>query len=867
MNELERPSLFWRLTSWLWPTNRDSLLWLCCSLVLIGLIDPIIEQQLMVFQRRNSFGTTLVALGCFAGALLGVFSTMAWRKLNAISGGLVIVATLVGCFSLAYSTFLTWGTSTTTSPGWIGSGEEVTPIAVGDGSPVFWLQFLGGIGLASVLLTIIIRGIGFVINLANSDPPSNSRNTRTKLLIGFAILMLTLGVTQNVFFPNGFLSRVDFSQWGSTANQFMMFVGAFIGGAVLLFASRLFATGRWNLAKHILLFILLGLGLFGILASSTSNRYSTAFFQIQLATAFGVVFLLWTATVVNFQNNRLLISTDNRESNDVVQPISKKWPCIWSVLGILATVSFAFGMYFYDPVTLVATRDVDTARYARTIAHSSKNQIRFGTLFFLGMGGFHDLNCQFENEVEADVFGEYVVPGLAAASIDGLTPNIKTHTLTTLQQANLANSTVSSAQLHDLTTVPTVVNLTNIDVVDPDGTVEICGSYLQIQITDDEYRLDSVLQSIKSADNALVSISVGGKQLDKEELDELVRFSQRVPVPLDTRIFKQMVEQNYSSKLTMKNLIVPDEDMHRDFSIPIPAGTNIFSDKKTREYLLSRDISIVLNKLSQAQQFWDVAFVKGHSAAPLYLEKIRTIDLEPNSSLFNNAKSYGWCFGLNQKQEITDLFLPEAEMAFNNTVKLSTALAKVETLCFDRNWLSALHPNDSGRGWQYFPEHNPIEMKGLKSLPNLKRLVLSRKTLITGIDFLNLIPKIEHLQVQLDSSIAPAIDFRVTKQLKSLVYFGTPPRGIMDSLAQLDNLESVVVVDIDDGTLDDPSAVKNLEAYIPGVEIKVVPKAKYQSQPTDKFLEHVAKQAKLARQRMAKPNSGAADEYNSSSND
>ena len=44
-SEPKRPTLFWRATSWLWPTNRDSLWWLGCTLVLVGLMDPIIEQS------------------------------------------------------------------------------------------------------------------------------------------------------------------------------------------------------------------------------------------------------------------------------------------------------------------------------------------------------------------------------------------------------------------------------------------------------------------------------------------------------------------------------------------------------------------------------------------------------------------------------------------------------------------------------------------------------------------------------------------------------------------------------------------------------------------------------------------------------
>lgn len=853
--EPKRPSLFWRLTSWLWPTNRDSLIWLCCSLVLIGLLDPVIEQQLMIFQDRFSCGLTYLALGCIVGALLGVVSTAAWRKHNSRSGKLVVLASLASCISLAYSSYLTWGTFTTHSSGLFATGNAVVPIAVGEGSLMFWFKLFAGVGLAAIVVMILIRAISYFLiqRTSGSERPANGRNYRVKIMIGFAVLMLALGIIQNVFFPNGFFASINFSQWGSSFSQFFAFVAAIVGSIALLFASWLFASGRWNLGKHILLFFLFGLSLFGLLVSSTSIRSSTSIAQIQLATIFGIVFLLWTATVVNDQSRRSPANSEDDTRSYRSQSLRKKWPCIWSVLGMLVTLILAVSFYFYDPVTLVATRDLETARYVRKLARSSKGQIRFGTFLAIGYGGFHDLTCNFEKDVEPDVFGDYSVPGLAAASIEGLTPNIKTHTLSTLQQANLVNSKVSSAQLHDLISNPTAVYLKNVEVVDPDASVVCSASFLQIEITD-EARLDSVLRAIKSADSGLVSLKID-KQLDRAELDELVRFSQRVAVPLETKVFQRMVELDYSSELSMRNLSVADEDTNRDFSVPIPVGTNTFTDKKASNFLFTHDISVVVDDPSVDDElFWDVAFIKGKSGALLYFDRIRTIDLEANGSLAKKSKSFGWNFGVNENKEITDLFLPEAESAFDKTTTLSKALGKVETLCFDPYWLSGIYPGDLPRGWQTAEEPKTVLLKGLKLLPNLKRLVLSEKSEIADASFLNSIPKIEHLQVRFLEAISPNLDFRVAKQLKTLVYFGTPPRGVMRSLAKLKNLESVIVVDLDDGTLANPNSVKNLENSIPGVEIKVVLKAKFKSLPTEKFRQHVVKQAETARQRIGVSN-------------
>ncbi len=138
-------------------------------------------------------------------------------------------------------------------------------------------------------------------------------------------------------------------------------------------------------------------------------------------------------------------------------------------------------------------------------------------------------------------------------------------------------------------------------------------------------------------------------------------------------------------------------------------------------------------------------------------------------------------------------------------------------------------------------------------MPNLTRLVLSKDAEINAAGFLGSIPKIEHLQVRFSDSAARNVDFGLCKQLKTLVYFGTPPKSVVSALATLPKLESVVVVDLDDGTLDKPAAVKNLKAAIPGMEIQIVPLADFRSKPTEKFLRHAREQAEKARKRLFDP--------------
>ena len=67
------------------------------------------------------------------------------------------------------------------------------------------------------------------------------------------------------------------------------------------------------------------------------------------------------------------------------------------------------------------------------------------------------------------------------------------------QRAAISNSKITSAQLGDIANGPGHITLHNVEVVDPDQSVEIAGNYLRI-IVSEEQRISSILKAIKSAD-------------------------------------------------------------------------------------------------------------------------------------------------------------------------------------------------------------------------------------------------------------------------------------------------------------------------------------------------------------------------------
>ncbi len=554
----KKPSLFYRATSWLWPTNRDSLMWLCCTLVLVGLLDPLIEQQLsqVSSSQKPSLGMMWLALAMVAGALLGVAATWAWKKLDPAAGKLVVIGSIAGCAALVYSSYLTWGISThSTSTALSGANHEIDNLVLSAGWPLRWAAMVAVVGGVAVFIVLSIRGTLFCWKKFNTKVVSFSIN-RTRIMIGLAVFLLALGLIQNVFFPRGFLSNASISfAPNSVLNQVLSWVSTVIGFAAVLMASWVFATGRANFWKHLALFVLLLLGLFLVVYFGTTGSFRRAFkVQTGIVVVFGIIAFLWTATVASRQLRNPELNNDVVQNPASSQPM--KWLCFWTILAILFTISATISMYFFDPMPLIASRDWKTARYARTVRARSGNQIRIGTYWAVGLGGFHDLACNLEKEVPADVFGNFSVPGLAVGTFKHLTPEIKTDTLTTLQVVAIHDSKISVSQLSDLASVPTSVHLHNVEIIDPDMSVDLNGIFVQISV-DQDGRWDSMLRSINSINFGRLLVSAD-KELDKSELDELVRFSQRIQVPIDATILDRMIELNYSSDLPLGNLIVAD---------------------------------------------------------------------------------------------------------------------------------------------------------------------------------------------------------------------------------------------------------------------------------------------------------------------
>ena len=87
-------SRFAKLVRWMSPTKFDCLFAIYCLIVAVGLLDPAIEQQLLRFQRYQTWGIGRLglSLGLMGACFAAVAVSCGWRRLSVISGLFLSVA-------------------------------------------------------------------------------------------------------------------------------------------------------------------------------------------------------------------------------------------------------------------------------------------------------------------------------------------------------------------------------------------------------------------------------------------------------------------------------------------------------------------------------------------------------------------------------------------------------------------------------------------------------------------------------------------------------------------------------------------------------------------------------------------------------
>lgn len=777
-------------------------------------------------------GKLWLALGFGASCIAGIAVTAGWKRLN-IGSAMVL---LVACgFSLTAFSLSILEVSKIWETGleWYWQYQRTPSSILTDQSMFAFLMLTLGLAFGGfVVLFAATRLFAWLIGGKSASAISLVRISRTKILIGLAVVLFIAKVAQDVIFPMGVLhglQSVRLDRGVGTAGVIIV-----LGFVLLLLLPSLClvsqAARRW---KVLLVLVVAALSITGVIVriSMIQPRLDVRVLTCVFA-SLEMVFL-WTVASVAKQVG----PTPSISSISV-----RRYPSIWAIVPVAIVCASGFIVYWFDVSTLVNSRGEDwpSARLAKVIRRDSNGQV--GLIKGVGICA---VVANLTEDVPADVFAPIAGSPISGLNLSGLQADTDTSMLKGATHVWLTNCRITSARLKALTTTATDVMLRDVEVLDPDGTVNIvAGSTLNIHVADYDH-LESVLRSFGNVSSYLTTIGFD-RAPQVEELDAILAFSQRFPVYVDGCVVEAMVNLDYKPSLSAVNVFMRFNQRY------VTKESMNWADPRSNisRYFLESDIFMCFDDDPDDDWFWDRAFAKNKQARTEFSNRIPDDSFADEPTLRKYATEFHWDFSPDSESAITHLFLPNAESVLTSSPSNFDLLKHVETLSLDPYWLSRDDPLSKvrrARGW--LPRSSNVDYGGLEKLTNLKRLDLCEYNLVVDASLLTRIPKIEHLQIGLSQTTKPMVDFGVCKQLKTLVYFGTPTRNNMKSLGSLKQLASVTIVTSASDMLWE-SEIKKIRAAIPGVQLNVVDTADFLPSVPESFTRHVKECAAKIRQEL-----------------
>lgn len=814
-------------------SQRDGLIVLLGFLWSAALLEP--------------FGSLLMSRGAFGavggtfilstiGGCLAALAFAAGRNRLTKSAGIGVFLGCLAAFVVAYiaerhvfSGLYSSYRSGNDLRGGFGGNMDRAAIVYVVGFLLIWLTTLGVSRLANWIRSKFFVGVKF---------------SRARGLVSFAVVLFIAQLIQKIFFTGD--SRFGLSgEFAATSWPIIFGGGLALGCAVVAgnFLTDSFWKLRWKLVLICLLVVVCG-----FMAESSRGPYRNG---LQLWSVVGFVFaFLWTLLIANGVTH---------EVSDGPRPMNRLG--FWSILPVALLGCVAFAVWSFDAIVLQDSQfqDWTLSRRVRTIRRVSGGQVRLDTQRFNGLV-YNSALCRLREDADRNVLGCLSTEAFAGLTISGLTPRIDTGPIKA--RANflqLEDSKVSTSQLKDLIeAIGFGKTLRNVEVVDSKNTVDLSNvSQFSIEC-DQRGQLASILRTIGPV-GSQTHIDVFAKQYSAEDLKEMIRLSERCSIVVGDELVGSLPGANPFADQSPGRLVLNLGRSGRPFA---EATTGELDDRV--RFVLQNDLFVIVPFSLPRPLFWDLVFAKnidcfgGFQVSALNNRMYRD-PWEPAGRIDLNrqAEEFHWSFGRNANGQITELYLPCGERFVEDlSLPDRKPLATVEVLGFDPYWLTGIDAKSAF--WKangQWGASREVTGNSFSAMPNLKRLDLSPSSAVTNVNILNLIPNIEHLQIRFDESTKSKVDFSVCKKLKTLIYFGTPPKSTMIQLGTLKQLERVTVVNPGDGSLFQAAAVKNVENSIPGLKVEVIEESRFEVTPPDSFLVHVKKKSTEIREKLLKMDS------------
>ena len=829
--EQTKTGLFGRVYSCVNPTRSDGLVCLLCFFGLVALIDPALEafaKKGLQAHRDGEF--FLVAVAAF---VLGIAMAAAWTRLKWKTAVVLAIGVAIAFGLLAFS-------MTNVSDINIrdySMREKIEPLP-SDWASKFLIKsaWVVAAGFAMFLFTLAIRTfVGMAIKSFGIGNWS-----RSKVLIAVAGTLLFLGMLQNIFFKHGLVFEIARLSGLDSIERKPTIVLAIMAAVVLLTTSSFLASEAKSKFKMILVLIVPVVIVTGVWASASFVR-SSGFETVRPLYTTLIFWTIFTSTI-------LLVINSRRDN----EPSSR--PTLFSILPISLIITSCYVIYTFNLPTLLMSRFTDwqEAYVIQTAERNSNGEIRSNLIV---RGGWSHINCRFSDSTPPNVFENLseAIGLFSEININGLRPEIDVKPIAGIPiSLYLDNSIVTVEQLNCLMPGCSNLFLGKAQLDGAPGDLEF-NSTSKVWVNSGNVKAcASVLKCIENLNTGgLVYISHGGHDIDRQDLETLIEVSKRVPVFIGHKVALNVMDiqsqAHPKAVFDLGNITIFYADNIFLMQTKIAAETR----SKFIRFVLQNDIKLGFSLVDDHELFWDLAFAKAEAAQPNRYtggreSRVIQILASSNQKFSQHAAQFYWSFGEgvgddSENEKATGLFLPLAEDIFQTSYKtILKDFQDIESLSFEPLWLT--------REKSYEKSLKSIGGLEFAFFRNLKRLDIDRHCTITNSNFLGAIPKIEHLQVHVDPAIATGLDFAICKNLKTLVYIGTPSESAMKSLLKLDKLESVTVVNLDDSMVKDIASFRQqIEELLTDVKTTVVEEIDFIPTPPQEFKEHAKRTAEKIR--------------------
>ena len=626
---------------------------------------------------------------------------------------------------------------------------------------------------------------------------------RTSLMIVVAILLFLVLTTFNVMKELGIGTNTGSGRLIRSGGGGVLAIGlvCFFGCAVPAGLINQFRS--WRAVPVMVLYFLFAIAVLAVTFSAEESMILVLFY--------GIVF---SAILIAMKSFRNTVSRNQDPQNQISSNVGNRGWSIWGwAVLLLAIVSVALS-WNYNLFVLGMTKDFSTAKIIKKFSTSkgadtllwAESSSRLGPQAVIG-GSIH---------MQDTVSPEYFAPVktinpksyVLQCQVSGLNPSINTSYLQPFAKGYGAvqNSTVTVSQLEDLSSQSSNFSIINCEIVEPENDeVPLSTFSTCAQLYLNQSKPGSVARFLRGIDKQKFACPIRFYQWDSksdlvfspEDISEILEQSRSSPI----RLYKPIESNALANLLADENGRMAPRDLTIEGYEP--------SSDAFWQLLLDTQINAQLGvsaHLFEPQVYWDAAFstVCQEWSATWYRNALERA-IATKRKFPQIARQFHWAFAptsirqnsdlsssdSSSSESVTGLFLPLKPGSF---VEQIGKYRDLETLSFDTRWLPSFGTNFNS------DVPHPVDLSEFRNLSKLKRLDLPLDFWTFDLLFLESMPELEQLQVDVfvNASVTNhtfQLRAKNCPSLKRLTLVGVPPLRMLKEIARLPKLESLTIVD------------------------------------------------------------------------